>query len=915
MKDFRNTVRFWSMVTAALAAVSCQMGETDIDGNGDPVGTQYKEIVLDAYQEDGTRTELSGTSVLWSPGDAVSILLGASASRLESTGASASAGTTFSGNLAVDVSACHNGDAVWGVYPYSSDISLSGSYVTTTLPSVQTAKAGSFANGLMLLLGKTALTTANMSQSTVQLSMNFKNVCSGVRFKVTRSGIKTVTMTADGGEALCGTVQLGMDGNGTPFVHAVTNPSSTIEVNAPGGGTFSTNTWYYIVTLPVESPSSLSQGVTFTATTATQEGTRSFSTSFNLNRGTFRKVSDLDGNMTMEDLEVEVQVAAPDTWVAEDELQRRVMPSNPSAPRANKEVVMMYWPWHETVQVAYNNVVNISTVVQSHPEALQDYSSLLWGQEGQVYFWGQPLFGYYRTTDPWVLRKHAEMLADAGVDAVMFDLSNSIYTWWSSVTQLLATWEQARLQGVNVPKIAFMSHLTPPDAEAAAQIRAIYDVLYEPGLYEDLWFKVDGHPILMAFPACLDFNPTAKDAAIRSFFTWRPGQYDYVAGPNSLVYTPDPGEVVPPQWGWLQIYPQHAFNNNEQVPVGVAQNACPTSGGHFYAFNVKDSQGNYTAYGRSYTADPATYHDRSDNGAFVWGHNFQQQWNRAISLDPHYIFVTGWNEWISLKFRRWPTSQTDPNYGYSPVAFADTFDWEHSRDIEPTLDWGDYGDSYYYQLTKNIRTFKGVSAYPNVSRKETVPIDGNFTEWAHVSPDFKHYAGNTMSRSHDGHGSEHYTNTTGRNDIVDAKVTRDADYVYFYVETAANITSYSGASWMRLLINKDMSWRSGWKGYDYCLNLETPQSSTVGYVSQCTSTTSEWSWTRLQTFDYRVAGNKMELRIPRNLFPSGKLDFAFKWADNNLSDSPAGGETRILNLYVDGDAAPGGRFNFHYVEP
>ena len=99
MKDFQNTVRFWSMVTAALAAVSCQMGETDIDGNGDPVGTQYKEIVLDAYQEDGTRTELSGTSVLWSPGDAVSILLGASASRLESTGATASAGTTFSGSI------------------------------------------------------------------------------------------------------------------------------------------------------------------------------------------------------------------------------------------------------------------------------------------------------------------------------------------------------------------------------------------------------------------------------------------------------------------------------------------------------------------------------------------------------------------------------------------------------------------------------------------------------------------------------------------------------------------------------------------------------------------------------------------------------------------------------------------------
>ena len=608
--------------------------------------------------------------------------------------------------------------------------------------------------------------------------------------------------------------------------------------------------------------------------------------------------------------------------VAEDELQRRVMPANPSSPRANKEVVMMYWPWHEIGQVNYTTVVNITTVVRdpTPPSALDNYYDPRWvsTSDDQRYFWGQPLFGYYRTTDPWVLRKHAEMLADAGVDAVMFDLSNGRFTWWNSVEELMSVWNQARLQGVKVPKIAFMLHLDAPGADYAAQLRAIYTVLYKPHRYEELWFKVDNKPCIMAFPACLKYSSgesTADDDDIRNFFTWRPGQFDYVSGTTQFVYTPDEGEVVPPLWGWLQVYPQHPFNNNEQMPVGVAQNACPESDGHFYAFNVKDSQGNYTAYGRSYTADPATYHDRTDNGAFVWGHNFQLQWDRALSFDPHYILVTGWNEWISKRFSRWPTSLTDPNYGYTPVAFADSFDWEHSRDIEPTLDWGDYGDSYYYQLTKNIRTFKGVSAYPNVSRKETVPIDGNFTEWAHVSPDFKHYAGNTMSRSHDGHGSEHYTNTTGRNDIVDAKVTRDADYVYFYVETAANITSYTDARWMRLLINKDMSWRSGWKGYDYCLNLETPQSSTVGYVSQCTSTTSEWSWTRLQTFDYRVAGNKMELRIPRNLFPSGKLDFAFKWADNNLSDSPAGGETRILNLYVDGDAAPGGRFNFHYVEP
>ncbi|MDR9824592.1 hypothetical protein RCJ22_03110, partial [Vibrio sp. FNV 38] len=62
----------------------------------------------------------------------------------------------------------------------------------------------------------------------------------------------------------------------------------------------------------------------------------------------------------------------------------------------------------------------------------------------------------------------------------------------------------------------------------------------------------------------------------------------------------------------------------------------------------------------------------------------------------------------------------------------------------------------------------------------------------------------------------------------------------------------------------------------------------------------------------------MEIRVPRSvlgLSSSAKLDFEFKWADNNLVTSEGSQVTRILNLYVDGDAAPGGRFNFHYKEP
>ena len=193
-------------------------------------------------------------------------------------------------------------------------------------------------------------------------------------------------------------------------------------------------------------------------------------------------------------------------------------------------------------------------------------------------------------------------------------------------------------------------------------------------------------------------------------------------------------------------------------------------------------------------------------------------------------------------------------------------------------------------------------------------IDGEFTEWERVSPDFRHYPGNVIQRDHPGHANEYYTNNTARNDIVDAKVTRDGEYLYFYVETAANMTAYNSGKWMRLLINIDFNWNTGWKGYDYCLNLQTPNSATQGVVSHCSGTT--WNWSDTDTFDYRVVGNKMELRVARSaLGVSGaRLNFAFKWADNNLEEWGNGRETRILNLYVDGDCAPGGRFNFHYKE-
>ena len=50
------------------------------------------------------------------------------------------------------------------------------------------------------------------------------------------------------------------------------------------------------------------------------------------------------------------------------------------------------------------------------------------------------------------------------------------------------------------------------------------------------------------------------------------------------------------------------------------------------------------------------------------------------------------------------------------------------------------------------------------------------------------------------------------------------------------------------------------------------------------------------------------LTIPLSLFSKlpGPLRFEFKWTDNMQEEDP-------LDWYINGDAAPGGRFNYQYT--
>ena len=717
--------------------------------------------------------------------------------------------------------------------------------------------------------------------------------------------------------------------------------------------------------------------------------------------------------------------ATSDNWTATDGLGRK-LPSEAEtgSSKKNKYIGMFYWTWHTDGNATFSPVMNITEILNQYPEAATDADHPAWqGISPGIFWWDEPLFGYYRTTDEWILRKHAEMLADAGVDVVFFDCTNGTFTWKSSYSVLLKVWDQARKDGVKTPQIAFLLPFSA-NTNSLAQMYELYSDLYKPQLYKDLWFMWNGKPLIMAYPESLvagnagnaglkftaaspfyainatcpswgnnvgnitfslykwnstysesvagtplaqktfvNFNdneklrltfnqleagdyiwvlsngteqvgvwkwtnsndpvvsffrgvpvsgnyeseisynlqynftaltsgtvhtPIAIESSvdqqtvneIKSFFTFRPGQPDYVTGPNRND-----------QWGWLENYPQHGYapktdGGFEQATVGVAQNASGASGGHASGFNTP------LTYGRSYTK---AFGQDTRPEAYLKGLNFQEQWDGANALNPDLVFVTGWNEWIAGRWFDWDVK---------PFAFVDEYSAEKSRDIEPVKSWGNKGDVYYMQLIANMRRFKGMVAQDTVSDSKTIEMD-NTASWADVTPEFLSYKGNVMPRNHAGQGTELiYTNTTGRNDIVSAKVARDDSYIYFYVETADNLTDKTDPKWMRLFIDIDRNKATGWEGYDFIVNRLNPQDSAVVEKSL-----NSWNWETAGKTEYVVDGNTLVLKINRavlGIAGGQALDFEFKWSDNMQEDG------NIMDFYVNGDVAPGSRFNYIY---
>lgn len=553
----------------------------------------------------------------------------------------------------------------------------------------------------------------------------------------------------------------------------------------------------------------------------------------------------------------------PDTWAATDALGRTLIGHETAGrPRPGKYVGAFYFLWMG--QHGTDGPFDITKLLAQDPDAMTRPSSPLWGPQNKFHFWGEPLFGYYQSDDAWVLQKHAQMLNDAGVDVVIFDVTNQV-TYTNVYMKLCEVWSQLRQRGQRTPQIAFLTPFWDP-ARVASQL---YGDLYKPQRYPELWFRWKGKPLMLA-------DPAKVAPELRDVFTFRKPQPDYVQGPTG-----------PDQWGWLEIYPQHAFRNREgtieEVAVGVAHNS---KGGGACAFSEQNTFGRSRHGGKT---DPRP-------NAVLHGLNFAEQWERALELDPEFVFVTGWNEWIAMRLPEFAGVR-------EPVMFVDQYTQEYSRDVEPMK--GGHGDNYYYQMVNYIRRFKGVRPPPDVSGTADIRIDGEFTDWTDVRPKYLDDAGDTMHRDHPGYEKAgRYTNTSGRNDLIVLKAAFNRTHVFFYARTAAPLTPQTDTRWMLLFIDADADPKTGWEGYDLLVNRSRSEDGSCSLERAVGG-----QWQRADSVPLRASGSELEIAVPRSALPAADWPrFRFKWADNIQRTDD------VMEFTVNGDVAPNARFTYRFEQ-
>lgn len=580
-----------------------------------------------------------------------------------------------------------------------------------------------------------------------------------------------------------------------------------------------------------------------------------------------------------------------------------------------RTVGIFYITWH--TQGLHNGLeyrADVSKVLQADPEARREWDNIQW--TGPSYHWGEPEYGYFLSKDKYVIRHDISMLADAGVDVLIMDVTNAVL-YWDEWEVLFSTMQEMKAEGNKVPSFCFWAF----NGNVITVVKKLYEEFYKTPKYQDLWFQWDGKPLLLynGTPS-VDANPNGGEKnlsdypqEIKDFFTLRTMWWGYWkwAG-ERFVGTED-------KWSFGYDL------GTSEVAALSPEELCSRHNGRMEEMAVTAAQHPMSIIGKSWSrkgGEPVLderdmptktlipYLGEERENPTQYGIYFQERWDEALQVDPEFIYLNDWNEWTAGRYRQGkdPSGQADLHVDFlgrkdNPFYFVDQYNAEFNRTIAPMK--GGWTDSYYMQMAQNIRRYKGVPPMPVFNGISEITLDGNLGDWQHVRP-YADTRGDVIHRDHDGYGNLHYTDSTGRNDIIATRVAVGKRDLYFSAETASSLTPYNDPRWMLLLIDSDQDAATGWHGFDYIVNLNVISES-LTTLQRFNNETRQWEMAA--EIPYATKGNTLEVSIPRKLLGKGRNHIAldFKWTDNpsSLDD--------IISLCTSGDTAPNRRFAYRFT--
>lgn len=546
--------------------------------------------------------------------------------------------------------------------------------------------------------------------------------------------------------------------------------------------------------------------------------------------------------------------------------------------KENRYVGLFYFLW--LGQQNQKEIYDITEILRTDTLAnLTDLSSDKY-KNVSTYFFNEPLYGYYNSADPWVIRKHIELFIAANIDFLALDVTNGIF-YDNVLVKLLEILEEYRSDGWKVPRIVFFTNLNSKGA-----VSHFYNSIYKQGKYKELWFYGPySKPLIIA-------NPDELTQDMLDFFYVRPPQW-----PLDVKHE----EGFP----YMNISkPQDIYTN--LINVSVSQFAGPCSDAVIKGYGV-----NERFYGRGYSS--ATGKNNVVKN-ILRGENFKEQWEYAIKADPEIVFVTGWNEWIAQK--------NEQGYGW-----IDTFNTEWSRDIEMTKkrsysseDANDYtsqgyGDNFYLQLVDYVRKFKGIRNENEKSKPQTATMDvyGAPSAWDAINEErnvFYNIAAKNAARNFKGASPGiTYTTAEALNFIRKVRVTNDDKNLYFCIETDEPIKEDPDKdNILNLLISLpgSKSAKKSWEGYQYIINRK-PSADGVTSLEKV-SEEGKYTFIEVSKVKYSIQGNVMQVEVPLKDLGIRKNEVHIEFKVCDSIEHP----DDIMDYYVTGSSAPIGRINFVY---